>query len=219
MSLENVGNSFVPVNQIHMNASKRNALYIGILFIIPFFAYSTADGFISTALNSTAINSNSLTIGATLVLVNALCVALIGIVTHKTLSHLNPAITKAYRLTRLLEALGFIIIAATVLYFTYSTQHDVNSTKNILFWAYQSAMLVLSLGSLPFFKFLQQQQIIPRYMAIWGIGGYVLLATGSLLEMAGLPFGLYLSIPGGLFELVFAIRLMVKGFTTANHTI
>lgn len=49
-------------------------------------------------------------------------------------------------------------------------------------------------------------------MAIWGIGGYVLLATGSLLEMAGIPFGLYLSIPGGLFELVFAIRLMVKGF-------
>lgn len=213
MSLKNAGNSFVPVNQIHMNASKRNALYIGILFIIPFFAYSTADGLISSALNSpTIINNNSLIIGTALVLINALCVALIGIVTHKTLSHLNPAVTKAYRLTRLLEALGFITIAATVLYFTYSTQHDVNSTKNIHFWAYQTAMLVLSIGSLPFFRFLLQQQIIPRYMAIWGIGGYALLATGSLLEMAGLPFGLYLSIPGGLFELVFAIRLMIKGF-------
>ncbi len=212
MSLENAGNSFVPVNQIHMNTPKRNALYIGILFIIPFFAYSNADGFISATLNSTAINSYSLIIGAALVLVNALCAALIGIVTHTTLSHLNPAVTKAYRLTRLLEALGFIIIATTVLYFTYSTQHDVNSTKNILFWAYQTAMLVLSIGSLPFFRFIIQQRLIPRYMAIWGIGGYVLLATGSLLEMAGIPFGLYLSIPGGLFELVFAIRLMVKGF-------
>jgi hypothetical protein len=215
MSLENAGNSFVPVNQTQMNVPKRNALFIGILFIIPFFAYSTADGFISVALNGTAINNNSLIIGAALVLVNALCVALIGMLTHKTLSHLNPAVTKAYRLTRLLEASGFIIIAATVLYFTYSTQHNVNSTKNTLFWAYQSAMLVLSLGSLPFFKFLQQQRFIPRYMAVWGIGGYILLAAGSLLEMAGLPVSLYLSIPGGLFELVFAIRLMVKGFTAA----
>eukprot|EP01036_Dinobryon_divergens_P009821 gene9821-13141_t len=79
-------------------------------------------------------------------------------------------------------------------------------------------MLVLSLGSLPFFKFLQQQQIIPRHMAIWGIGGYVLLATGSFLEMAGLPFGLYLSIPGGLFELRAAsnrLRILLNdsGFT------
>lgn len=219
MSLEKAGNSFVPVNQTQMNASKRNALFIGILFIIPFFAYSTADGFIATELNSQTPNSNSLIIGTVLVLINALCVGLIGVLTHKTLSNLNPAVTKAYRLTRLLEALGFIVIAATVLYFTYSTQHNVNSTKNTLFWAYQSAMLVLSIGSFPFFKFLLQQRFIPRYMAVWGIGGYILLAVGSLLEMAGLPISLYLSIPGGLFELVFAIRLMVKGFTAANHTI
>ncbi len=195
-----------------MNAHKKNALYIGILFIAPFFAYSTADGFITKALNSPAINNNSLIIGAILVFVNALCVGLIGVLTHHTLSYLNSAITKAYRITRLIEASGFIVIAATVLYFTNSS--NATTAKSAIFWTYQTSMLVLGVGSLPFFKFLQQQQIIPRYMAMWGIGGYILLAVGSIVEMVGLPVSLYLSIPGGLFELVFAIRLIVKGFNS-----
>jgi hypothetical protein len=49
------------------------------------------------------------------------------------------------------------------------------------------------------------------WLCIRGIIGYVLLSTGSVLDLWGSPISVRLIIPGGLFELVFAFRMVFKG--------
>jgi Domain of unknown function (DUF4386) len=86
------------------------------------------------------------------------------------------------------------------------------------FWAYQIAMLVLGIGSLMFCYVLYQSKLIPRFLSAWGFVGYAALAMGALLELFGLKVGLLYSIPGGLFELIFPIWLIVKGFNSSATT-
>ncbi len=73
-------------------------------------------------------------------------------------------------------------------------------------------MMVLGLSSLLFCYALYRYRLLPRWMALWGLVGYALLGTGAVLEICGMTIGLLLSIPGGLFELVLGIWLLVRGF-------
>ena len=57
--------------------------------------------------------------------------------------------------------------------------------------------------------------LIPRWLAGWGLVGYVLHMSGAAAEILGAPISLVLLIPGGIFEVTLAIWLLVKGFTPA----
>jgi hypothetical protein len=84
--------------------------------------------------------------------------------------------------------------------------------------AFQLSMVVLGLGSTllnySFFK----SRVIPRWLSLWGIIGYVCLFFSAVLALLGLTdttggIGTILYIPGGLWELfVFPIWLFLKGF-------
>jgi Domain of unknown function (DUF4386) len=78
--------------------------------------------------------------------------------------------------------------------------------------AYQFAMIFLGLGSLLFCRVLFQARLVPRFMAVWGMVGYAIVAAGMMLEVLGYSLGLALWIPGGLFEVALAVLLIVKGF-------
>ena len=54
--------------------------------------------------------------------------------------------------------------------------------------------------------------LIPRWLAISGLIGYPVLAAGTIAEIFGVHIGLYLTIPGFFFELVFPVWLIFKGF-------
>jgi hypothetical protein len=84
--------------------------------------------------------------------------------------------------------------------------------------AYQVAMLILGVGSVPFCLALLRDQFVPRWLAIWGMVGYAVLAAGALLELVGLAVGLVLAIPGGLFEVALGVILMVRGFPEPIRT-
>ena len=57
---------------------------------------------------------------------------------------------------------------------------------------------------------------MPRWLAMWGLVGYAVFLTGALLELLGVAgIGLPLSILGGLFEIVFGVWLIVKGFRSS----
>jgi hypothetical protein len=58
---------------------------------------------------------------------------------------------------------------------------------------------------------LLQAHLVPRFLAVWGIVGYAVLAVGGMLEILGYGVGLALSAPGGLFELVVGVLLVAKG--------
>lgn len=73
-------------------------------------------------------------------------------------------------------------------------------------------MLVLGLGSLPACLLLLRRQLLPAWMAAWGLLGYSLLAAGSVAELYGVEgTGVPLAIPGGLWEMALGLWLLVRG--------
>ena len=79
-------------------------------------------------------------------------------------------------------------------------------------YSYVLAMLGLGLGSLLFCRVLLLAGLVPRFLAVWGLAGYAILATGMTLELLGFDVGLALALPGGLFEVALGVLLVGRGF-------
>jgi hypothetical protein len=77
---------------------------------------------------------------------------------------------------------------------------------------YQLGELLLGLVGILLCLLLRRSGLIPAPLAWWGAAGYAVLATGSVLELAGLHVGVALSVPGGLFEVALGIYLLARGF-------
>ena len=78
--------------------------------------------------------------------------------------------------------------------------------------AYNSGQAVLCFGGVFLCWLLLWTGLIPRWLAALGLAGYVLHGAGSIAELFGLGIGLILLIPGGIFEVLLAFWLMIKGF-------
>ena len=78
-------------------------------------------------------------------------------------------------------------------------------------YGYFLAMLVLGLGSIPMCLTLRKHTISPSWLSLWGVIGYAIFSFGFLMELFGRVWSIYLLIPGGLWEITFAIWLIIKG--------
>ncbi|MFI6820132.1 DUF4386 family protein [Micromonospora sp. NPDC050187] len=144
--------------------------------------------------------------GTALVVLNSVMVAAIGVLVFRALRRPHPVAAWTYLVARSAEA--FLLTAGIVL------RDSVGAGAADI--AYQTAMLSLGLGSLPLFLALNRRGWLPGWLAIWGFAGYVLLATGSAAELMGAGVGIVLAIPGGLFEIVFGLLLLVRGFAPST---
>lgn len=82
--------------------------------------------------------------------------------------------------------------------------------SNFLF--YQLGMTVWGIGGILLSYLLYHSRIVPVFFAFWGYAGYSVFIAGTILEIFGYEAGLYFSVPGGLFEIVMSIWLIIKGF-------
>lgn len=78
--------------------------------------------------------------------------------------------------------------------------------------AYQVGELFLGFGALFLCALLFRTRLIPGWLALSGVIGYVCLAAGCMAEIFGLHIGLLLTIPGLFFELALPVWLFIKGF-------
>jgi hypothetical protein len=85
-------------------------------------------------------------------------------------------------------------------------------------YAFQMAMVALGLGGVMLGYVLYRSRLVPRAVGVLGIVGYIALLVSGLLEIAGYSFGSVLFIPGGLFEALFPLWLIVKGFNVSALT-
>jgi hypothetical protein len=164
---------------------------VGVLFLAAFFCYG-----VGSALADRAV-------GAALMLLNSVVVATIGVLVFRVFRRPHPRTSAAYLIARGLEA---ILLAVGVVGLVSMRSAEANNL------AYQGAMLVLGVGSVPFCLALLRDQFVPRRLAIWGMVGYAVLAAGALLELLGLAVGLVFAIPGGLFEVALGLILMALSF-------
>lgn len=167
----------------------------GVFFLAAFLAYGGGMNLVVRSYGS------QLFAGVGLMLLNSLMVAAIGGLLFGTIQRIKPAVGWIYAISRSIEAallgMGAIFLLRKGI------------RENIL--VYNLGMSALALGSLFFCGLLYRAQMIPRVLAGWGFVGYVLLLAGIVAEVCGWPYGIMLSIPGGLFELVFGVWLNVKG--------
>lgn len=177
-----------------------NARTIGVLFLLAFFAYGIGSHFFGST------NSLEKYLGVLLVIANSVMVVFIGILLRKTLKLYNPLVGNIYLFTRIFEAIALVSIVVT-LFPTASISRDLG---------YNIGMLVLGIGSIPMCLMLYKHKIVPSWLAIWGVIGYAVFAFGFLMELFGKAWSMYLLGLGGLWEVFFAIWLIVRGSKNAK---
>lgn len=189
---------------------------VGLLFLAAFVAYGVGTGLATSALESSgSVAVGQLRIGAVLMLSNSAFVAAIGILLFRVVMPFDARVAYSYLAARIIES---VFLAAGVLFLLLSASSDIATadlpslSRALNNLAYQTAMIALGLGSIPFWYLAYRVRLLPAWLALAGVVGYAIFATGALLELFGLEVGLYLAIPGGLFEIALAIWLIVRGF-------
>lgn len=207
-----------------------SARIAGVLFLAATASYMMGSGVINSVLNQPDFMSQLhqqrtlVTAGLLLEFIN--CTAVVGIAAllFPILKQHNESIAAAYMGSRLIEA-GLLIagmifpLLLVTLSQEYSTAGESSSfyltLGNIAIRgkeaAFELAMLALSLGSILFCCLLYRTKLIPRLLSLLGIVGYIALLVSSCFTMLGFEPGILLFIPGGIFELIFPIWLIVKG--------
>lgn len=82
---------------------------------------------------------------------------------------------------------------------------------------YKVLMVCISLGTIIFFSLLHKEKYIPRFLSIWGLGGFGLMLLASILQIVALPGGMVVNAVAAAlaisFEIVVGIWLIVKGLS------
>ena len=181
-----------------MTNTRRTARSVGTLMLAAFLLYG-----IGSSIATTASPGVLLTTGIVMMLLNTGAVIAIGALMLPILRPHAPAIAVLYLATRVVEG-AFLAVGAIALLLGFAATN---------FLAYNIAMAVLGIGSLFFCVALYRSRLVPRFLAVWGFVGYASFAVGCFLELAGVAgAGLLSAIPGGLFEIFFAVWLIAHGF-------
>lgn len=175
---------------------ERNGRIAGALFLAAFVLYG-----VGNALSDTWV-------GITLMLGNSLAVAAIGVLVHACLRTEFRHTSNVYLGARVVEAVtlgtGALLLSA---------DHTEANAQ-----LYRVGMLALGLGSIPFCRVLSRMGWAPRWLAWWGLVGYGILIAGAALDFVIEGALLVASIPGGFFEVMFAVHLIRRGFASRQQS-
>jgi len=213
-----------------MNTHKTAARGVGALFLIATVAYMLGSGLLQSVLDGPDALLHAypqraqVVLGVLLEYLDAAAVAAIGMLLFPILRRHSESIALGYAATRIIECVLLIVAGIGSLSLITLSQGygqagaaSVQAVAAVVTaqsgLAFQVAMIVLGLGSLPFCYLLYRARLIPRALAALGFVGYAALFAGGLAELAGLNLQMLHYAPGGLFELILPIWLIVKGFS------
>ena len=211
---------------------RRTAIVVGVLFIIGDIAgvlsLLVTRGLLEgpDALTRIAANQGELMLGALLVLVMGLALAMVPVVMFPVFKRYNEVLAIGSVVFRgALETIGYMATAGTWLLLlelsrgqaeAASAGAPYSQTLGSLLVAAQGSTTVhltsiaFSLGALMFYYLFYQSRLIPRWLSLWGLAGAALYLAAPLLDMAGYGFGALMA-PLAVAELVLAIWLIVRG--------
>lgn len=200
-----------------MNLVPKQDRFTGYLFLLPLLAYGLGNALFESALQTTAVADPVLIAAGTLLwILNAVTVVALAAILYPLLQQYNKAVAAAYLAARVMEAvlllMGMFALRASI--HTELAPAPMLRNAALFFYrdCYQVAMLLLGTGSMAFCGLLYRHRLLPISWSVWGLAGYGLLAVGAVAELCGVHWGLYASIPGGLFELALGIRLIGWGW-------
>jgi hypothetical protein len=213
-----------------MPSYRRTAIIVGVLFIIGDIAgvlsVLVTGGLLDgpDALTKIGAHQNQLALGALLVLVMGLSLAMVPVVMFPVFKKYNEVLALGCVVFRgALEAVAYMASAGTMLLLVELSREHAGApapgdpyfqTLNALLAGPTAANLIaitFSLGSLMFYYLFYQSKLVPRWLSVWGLVGAVLYLAAPLLDMFGHGFGLLMA-PLAAAEIVLAVWLIVKGF-------
>jgi hypothetical protein len=199
---------------------------IGALFLLGFLSYGIGSGLAtslvggSNFLSTIAASQTVLVIGAFLMFLNTGVDLGKAVLFFPILEKHSKRTALAYLATMIVEVVlldvGVLALLLIVPLAKHAGEAGAQTLGSILvqsnFTAYQMGEMTLGVGAIFLCALLFRTQLIPRWLAISGLIGYPILAAGTIAEIFGIHIGLYLTIPGFFFELVFPVWLFFKGF-------
>jgi hypothetical protein len=217
------------------NPYKWTARIVGALFLINTVTYTLGDGLEKSILNAPDYllhvysNSTEVVIGVLLQYVAAAGNVGIGVLLFPILRKFSEAIALGYVATRIFDGVGLVISGIGTLSLIALSQEAIQAGTqsasysltlgNLLVAGSDTVFVVtmigLGLGAMPFCYLLYRSRLIPRSMSVLGFIGYAALFIGSSIELFGINLYMLHFVPGGLFELILPIWLIVKGFNSS----
>jgi hypothetical protein len=82
-------------------------------------------------------------------------------------------------------------------------------------YVYEIGMSMLGISSLLLCSTLYKANLVPRWLAIWGLLGYATILVGMVSAVMGSGLGDLFSLPGGLWEVFMGVWLIAKGFNAS----
>jgi uncharacterized protein DUF4386 len=212
--------------------NRTTATLVGILYIIGTVAGALSLPLLGSILgapdylNIVAANPSRVVLGALLILVMGLALAMIPALMFPILKRWNEALAIGYVIFRgALETFTYMVLALCWLFLVVVSQQyaasdavatsQFGSLGTLLAKAQDPIIavvdIVFGLGALMLYSLLYQARLIPRWISGWGIVAAVLYVAAGLTVMFGTTLDI-LFMPMLVQEMVMALWLIVKGF-------
>jgi hypothetical protein len=220
-----------------VDTDRRTATIVGVLFIIGTVAGTLSvvvtGGFSMDApayLNKAASDPSQIQLGALLVLVMGLALAMVAAMMFPILKRQNEALAIGYVIFRgALETSAYMALAICWLLLVVVAGSHADSGAAVASQASRPGIplvdardqiaavldIVFSLGALMLYYVLYRARLIPRWISGWGIVAAVLYLAGGLIDMFGTNRDI-LSMPMLPQEMVMAVWLIAKGFSPST---
>jgi hypothetical protein len=210
-----------------MNRMKKSVAFAGVLFILATIGSLVGGTMISAAVPDaysavlTAANRPALIAGVLLELVNAVCVAGIGILLSSAFRRGSERAATGYSVLRTIEAVFCVAVVLAPLALLYSAGAKAGFAAEM--FAVREGVygllvpLFFGIGALVLYGTLFRLRLVPRFISIWGLIATLFIFAVTILGFV-LPAGLggtlpiLLGLPIILNELFLGVWLMIKGF-------
>ena len=227
-----------------MKTYRKTTTIVGVLYII-----GTVAGVLSVVvtgpilgasdyLAKVAANANQLTIGALLVLLMALPLAMVPALLFPIFRKINEVLAVGYVIFRgALETVSSIaLVSLWLLLIVLGREYMAGGIQAAPYFQTMGALLrdggdainpigtfVFSLGALMLYTIFYRSQLVPRWISIWGFIAIVLHLARGVLVMFHLmstfsAIDTIVNLPIALQEMVMAVWLIAKGFEPAAMT-
>jgi Domain of unknown function (DUF4386) len=193
-------------------AHRGTAALVGVLFLTSTASFAMGSSLIASYFSGDSPGPSTLLAGVLLQGYTGLAVAGIGLAMLPLLRRHTVGLARAYLVLRVLECLAIVLVGAYLLARRRELQHD-----DLLIYSFTAV------GGVVLSYLLLVSGLAPRGLSMLGMLGYVVLLVGIPTALAGLAdldrgWGVVFLVPGGLFELVLPLLLLVKGFSTTAAT-
>lgn len=207
---------------------------VGALTLLAFVFYLAGEELVASAtgtaeiLSGAAEHSTQLAAGALLMLVNSVVVIGIGVLVLPILRPRHEITAYAYLSARIAEAVLLAVgVLLLLMLIPLAEAHGAAGADDGVLpslaevaragndYARYLAMIGLGIGGAVFCLALHRSRLIPRALATLGMVGYPVMAAGEALTVLGVDLGGLHYAPGAVFEVVFGVLLLVRGFPDA----